>query len=69
MTGNIDFKNDVELRKSLVQVALGRVPADVLVQVGRLLDTGSATWIEDADIVISQGALRLSDRVTVLRAM
>lgn len=57
MTGNIDFKAEIELRKSLVQVALGREDADVLLQVGRLLDTGTATWIDGADIAISQGRI------------
>lgn len=57
MTGNIDFKDEIALRKSLVQVALGRIDADVLIQVGRLLDTGTATWIEQADIVMAQGRI------------
>jgi adenine deaminase len=57
VTGNIDFKTEIALRQSLVQVALGRVQADVLVQVGRLLDTGTATWIEEADVVIAQGRI------------
>ncbi|SEK21626.1 adenine deaminase [Pacificibacter marinus] len=57
MTGNIDFKHEIELRKSLVQVALGRVEADVLLQVGRLLDTATATWIEGADIAMLQGRI------------
>ncbi|WP_417244526.1 adenine deaminase [Celeribacter sp.] len=57
MIQNIDFAQETALRKSLVQVALGRVQADVLVQVARLLDTGTATWIEEADIVISNGRI------------
>ncbi|MGJ8546838.1 MAG: adenine deaminase [Sulfitobacter sp.] len=57
MTGNIDFAAEVPLRQHLVQVALGREQADVLLQVGRLLDTGTATWIEQADIVISRGRI------------
>ena len=55
MAGNIDFDQEIELRKTLVQVALGRKPADVLLQVGRLLDTGTASWIEEADIAIAEG--------------
>ena len=57
VTGNIDFTQEITLRKSLVQVALGRVEADVLLRVGRLLDTGTATWIDNAEIAISQGRI------------
>lgn len=57
MTGNIDFKHEVTLRQALVQVALGRVEADVLLRVGRVLDTGTATWIDEADIAIAQGRI------------
>lgn len=57
MSGNIDFKAEIALRKELVQVALGRKDADVLLQVGRLLDTGTATWIDGADIAMSQGRI------------
>ncbi|WP_255418648.1 adenine deaminase [Paracoccus sp. JM45] len=57
MTGNIDFKHEIALRKNLVQVALGHRKADVLLRVGRVLDTATATWIDDAEIVMSQGRI------------
>nr|WP_276562529.1 adenine deaminase C-terminal domain-containing protein [Hoeflea prorocentri] len=45
------------MRRSLVQVALGRTPADLILSVGRLLDTPTATWMENVDIAISGGRI------------
>jgi adenine deaminase len=42
--------DEVLIRQDLVQVALGRRPADRLLRVGRLLDVHSRTWLEDAEI-------------------
>lgn len=41
---------EVTLRQDLVQVALGRRPADRLLRVGRLFDVHSRSWIPDAEI-------------------
>ena len=40
------------LRRQLVEVALGRRPADRLLRVGRLLDTATGLWREDVEIAI-----------------
>lgn len=44
---------EIALRQHLVQVALGRAPADRLIRVGRLFDAPTGTWMEDAEIAIS----------------
>ena len=43
---------DVAIRKILVQVALGRVKADLVLRVGRLFHAHSGTWSEDQEIVV-----------------
>lgn len=40
------------IRRDLVQVALGRKPADRVVRVGRLFDAASRTWLEDQEVVV-----------------
>ena len=52
---NISARGESAIRKCLIQVALGRAPADRLVRVGRIFDTGSRTWIDDAEIAFCQG--------------
>ncbi|MDF2373166.1 MAG: adenine deaminase C-terminal domain-containing protein [Rhizobiaceae bacterium] len=52
---NISARGESAIRKDLIQVALGRAPADRLVRVGRILDTGSRTWIDDAEIAFCKG--------------
>lgn len=54
---NISPANEVTLRKMLVQVALGHQPADCLVRLGRVLDTGSRTWIDNAEVAIFRGRI------------
>lgn len=44
---------EIALRQHLVQVALGRAPADRLIRVGRLFDAPTGTWMQDAEIAIS----------------
>lgn len=44
---------EITLRQHLVQVALGRAPADRLIRVGRLFDAPTGTWMEDAEIAIA----------------
>ncbi len=48
----IDAAAEVAIRQDLVLVALCKRPADRIVTVGRLLDVGSRTWIDKAEIVI-----------------
>ena len=48
----IDAAEEVRLRQELTLVALGRRPADRALRVGRLLDVGTRTWLEDWEIVI-----------------
>jgi len=43
---------EVRLRQELVQVALGRSPADLVLRVGRLLNVHAAQWLDDWEIVI-----------------
>ena len=44
---------EVKLRQQLVQVALGRAPADLVLRVGRLLNVHAAQWLDDWEIVIA----------------
>lgn len=46
-----------QLRRHLIEVALGRAPADRLLRVGRLLDTGTGTWIEAAELALARGRI------------
>ena len=44
---------EIALRQHLVQVALGRAPADRLIRVGRLFDAPTGTWMQDAEIAVA----------------
>jgi adenine deaminase len=48
----LDPHLEVRLRQELVQVALGRLPADAVLRVGRLLDVATRVWLDDQEIVI-----------------
>lgn len=48
----LNAADEVTIRQNLVLVALGRLPADLLLRVGRLFDAPTGTWMEDAEIVI-----------------
>lgn len=48
---NITAKGEAEIRKCLIEVALGKRPADTLLRLGRVLDTGSRTWMDDVELV------------------
>ncbi len=48
----IEAGDEVRIRQDLVLVALGKRPADRLVRVGRLLDVGTRTWLEDQEIAV-----------------
>jgi adenine deaminase len=49
----IGGETEVAIRQRLTLVALGKVPADTLLQVGRLLEVNSGVWLDNQDIVIS----------------
>lgn len=53
----ITAASEAAIRRDLIDVALGRRPADLLMRVGRLLDTNSALWREDVEIAILQGRI------------
>ena len=42
-------------RRALIDVALGRRPAERLVRVGRLLDTATGLWREDVEVAVHAG--------------
>jgi adenine deaminase len=49
----ISAADEVKIRQRLVQVALGHVPADTKLRVGKLLDVHSRMWLSDQEIIIS----------------
>ncbi|WP_068118869.1 adenine deaminase [Tropicimonas marinistellae] len=53
--GEITAAGEAALRRDLIDVALGRRPADRLLRVGRLLDTGTGLWRADVEIAIHSG--------------
>ena len=50
---SLDPREEVEIRQHLTRVALGHFKADRILRVGKLFEAGTATWMEDAEIVIS----------------
>ncbi|MEJ1160039.1 adenine deaminase [Prosthecomicrobium sp. N25] len=48
----LDGADEIRIRQDLLQVALGRQPADRLLRVGRLLEVHSRTWLDDQDIAV-----------------
>ena len=49
----INAADEVAIRQHLTLVALGKRPADRLIEVGRLLAVWSRQWLTDQEIVIS----------------
>ena len=49
----IDAADEVRIRQHLVLVALGKREADRLVQLGRVLDVHTGTWMDDCEVAIS----------------
>jgi adenine deaminase len=43
---------EVRQRQELVHVALGKVPADLVLRIGRVLNVHAAQWMEDWEIVV-----------------
>jgi adenine deaminase len=48
----IDAKSEVQIRKALTLVAMGKSLGDVCLRVGRLLDVATRTWLDDQEIVM-----------------
>ena len=46
-------EDEVTIRQHLTLVALGKRPADLAIEVGRLLAVHSRTWLEDQEIIVS----------------
>src|SRR5215471_9005675 len=44
---------EVKLRQELVQVALGRAPADLVLWVGTVFNAHAAQWLKDWEIVVA----------------
>ena len=49
----LSAEDDVTIRQHLTLVALGKRPADLLIEVGRLLAVHSRMWLDDYEIVVS----------------
>ena len=45
--------DEVVLRQNLTLVALRKRPADLAIEVGRLLSVHSRTWLEDQEIIVA----------------
>ncbi|MFT8862141.1 MAG: adenine deaminase C-terminal domain-containing protein [Acetobacter fabarum] len=55
MSGNdlfISAAQEVRIRQELTRVAMGLIPADLVLRVGRLLDVHTRRWVEQQDIVM-----------------
>ena len=52
-----DMADEVALRRRLVQVALGRARADLLLRLDRMLEVHSRHWLERRDVVVSEGRI------------
>ncbi|MCU0907185.1 MAG: amidohydrolase family protein [Rhodobacteraceae bacterium] len=49
----ISARDEVRIRQRLTRVALGHLPADTILRVGRLLDVHSRQWLDAQEIVIA----------------
>src|SRR5215203_4069470 len=49
----LNWADEVTIRQHLTLVALGKKPADLAIEVGRLLAVHSRQWLEDYEIVVS----------------
>lgn len=57
MTEEFTAAAEARLRRDLIDVALGRRPAERLLRVGRLLDTHTGLWRSDVEVAIQQGRI------------
>jgi hypothetical protein len=48
---SIDARSQVKIRQQLTLVALGKVPADLILRVGKRLDVAPRTWADDQEII------------------
>ncbi|MFD1940922.1 adenine deaminase [Paradevosia shaoguanensis] len=48
----LDAADEVAIRQNLTLVALGKAPADLAIEVGKLLSVHSRQWLEDQEIII-----------------
>ena len=55
MTGEITTQGEAEIRRALIDAALGRRPAETLLRLGRLLDTHTGLWRDDVEVAIHAG--------------
>ena len=46
-------QDEVAIRQHLTLVALGKRPADLAIEVGRLLAVYSRVWMDDQEIIVS----------------
>lgn len=53
----ITAASDAAIRQTLIDVALGRTPAEVLLRLDRMLDTNTALWREDVEVAIHSGRI------------
>ncbi|HEV2513860.1 MAG TPA: adenine deaminase, partial [Devosia sp.] len=49
----LNAEDEVSIRQHLTLVALAKRPADLVIEVGRLLSVHSRHWLEDQEIVVS----------------
>ncbi|WP_127145530.1 adenine deaminase [Pelagibacterium montanilacus] len=49
----LDPSDEVAIRQALLSVALGRAPADRVIEVGRLFSSYTGHWLDDQEIVVS----------------
>ena len=49
----LSAEDDVTIRQHLALVALGKRPADLAIEVGRLLAVHSRQWLDDYEVVVS----------------
>ncbi|ATI40952.1 adenosine deaminase [Pacificitalea manganoxidans] len=55
--GTITAPGESAIRRDLIDVALGRRDADLLLRLGRLLDTNTGLWREDVEVAILAGRI------------
>lgn len=53
----ITAASETAIRQDLIDVALGRSPADTLLRLDRLLDTNTALWRKDVEVAIHAGRI------------
>ena len=49
----LDAEAEVAIRQRLVLVGLGRAPADLAIEVGRLFSAYSRTWMKDQEVIVA----------------